>query len=86
MDSGARGLGPGIGVRRVRGGGGRRLGVQWSLVARVTDRHELITTGPYAIVRHPIYTAMLGLLIATGLTFGTPLSTATGLGLYVIGT
>jgi protein-S-isoprenylcysteine O-methyltransferase Ste14 len=49
----------------------RCLGAQWSIVARVTDRHELITTGPYAIVRHPIYTAMLGLLIATGLTFGT---------------
>ena len=49
----------------------RRLGAQWSFVARVTESHELITSGPYAIVRHPIYAAMLGLLIATGLTFGT---------------
>jgi len=45
----------------------RTLGRQWSLVARLADRHELITTGPYAIVRHPIYTAMFGLLIATGM-------------------
>ena len=64
----------------------RHLGAQWSLIARVTDRHELITTGPYAIVRHPIYTAMLGLLIASGLTFSTPAATATGLVLYVTGT
>jgi protein-S-isoprenylcysteine O-methyltransferase Ste14 len=64
----------------------RRLGGQWSLVARVTDQHELITTGPYAVVRHPIYTAMLGLLIATGLTFATPLWTATGLLFSLIGT
>jgi len=64
----------------------RRLGAQWSLVARVTERHELITSGPYAVVRHPIYTAMLGLLIATGLTFGTPTSTVAGAVLYVIGT
>ena len=26
-----------------------------------------MTSGPYSIVRHPIYTAMLGLLIATGI-------------------
>jgi protein-S-isoprenylcysteine O-methyltransferase Ste14 len=64
----------------------RRLGVQWSIVARVTEGHELITSGPYAVVRHPIYTAMLGLLIATGLTFGTPLSTLAGAVLYVLGT
>jgi protein-S-isoprenylcysteine O-methyltransferase Ste14 len=44
----------------------RTLGRQWSLVARLTEQHELITTGPYAIVRHPIYTAMFGLLLATG--------------------
>ena len=64
----------------------RRLGVQWSIVARVTESHELITSGPYAIVRHPIYAAMLGLLIATGLTFGTLVSTLAGAVLYIVGT
>jgi len=64
----------------------RQLGPQWSFVARVTDSHELITSGPYAIVRHPIYAAMLGLLIATGLTFGTVLSTLAGAVLYIVGT
>jgi protein-S-isoprenylcysteine O-methyltransferase Ste14 len=45
----------------------RTLGKQWSLVARVIEGHELITRGPYAIVRNPIYLAMFGMLAATGL-------------------
>lgn len=45
----------------------RALGKQWALVARVVEGHELITEGPYAIVRNPIYLAMFGMLVATGL-------------------
>jgi protein-S-isoprenylcysteine O-methyltransferase Ste14 len=45
----------------------RELGKQWSLEARLVEGHELVTTGPYDLVRHPIYTAMLGNLIATGI-------------------
>lgn len=45
----------------------RTLGKQWALVARVVEDHELIMQGPYAIVRNPIYLAMFGMLIATGL-------------------
>jgi protein-S-isoprenylcysteine O-methyltransferase Ste14 len=41
------------------------LGKQWSIAARVVEGHELITDGPYRIVRHPIYAGMLGLLVAT---------------------
>jgi protein-S-isoprenylcysteine O-methyltransferase Ste14 len=45
----------------------RTLGKQWALVARVVENHELIVRGPYAVVRNPIYLAMFGMLIATGL-------------------
>src|ERR1700676_2532937 len=45
----------------------RTLGKQWALVARVIEGHELIQQGPYAVVRNPIYFAMLGMLVATGL-------------------
>jgi protein-S-isoprenylcysteine O-methyltransferase Ste14 len=46
----------------------RELGRQWSLQARVLEGHKLVKTGAYAIVRHPIYTALLGRLLATGFT------------------
>jgi len=45
----------------------RELGKQWSLEARLVEGHDLVTSGPYSLVRHPIYTAMLGKLIATGI-------------------
>lgn len=45
----------------------RTLGKQWAMRARLVEGHQLITVGPYAHIRNPIYTGMLGLLIATGL-------------------
>jgi|ERR1017187_8737880 protein-S-isoprenylcysteine O-methyltransferase Ste14 len=45
------------------------------LVASVkiqTDRgHHVISTGPYAIIRHPLYAAMLIYLAATALLLGS---------------
>jgi protein-S-isoprenylcysteine O-methyltransferase Ste14 len=49
----------------------KALGKQWSVTAQVIESHELITTGPYAWVRNPIYTSMTGMLIATGLAVST---------------
>jgi len=45
----------------------RTLGKQWALQARLVEGHQLITAGPYAHVRNPIYTGMLGMLVATGI-------------------
>ena len=64
----------------------RTLGKQWSFSARVIEGHELITHGPYAIVRNPIYAALALWMIAMGLTFATPLRLAIALTLFVIGT
>jgi protein-S-isoprenylcysteine O-methyltransferase Ste14 len=46
------------------------LGTMWSSAAVVKDHHALRTTGPYAIVRHPIYTGLLGMLGGTALIAG----------------
>ncbi len=45
----------------------KTLGKEWSITARVVTGHKLATGGPYNLVRHPIYTGMLGMLIATGI-------------------
>jgi len=36
------------------------LGKEWSPQLQLRGEHHLVTTGPYARVRHPLYTAMLG--------------------------
>lgn len=37
----------------------RHLGSNWSVVVTIKQGHELVTSGPYAWVRHPIYTGLL---------------------------
>ncbi len=64
----------------------RELGKQWSLQARVLEGHELITTGVYSAVRHPIYTALLAQLIATGIVFSNWISICAAVILFLIGT
>jgi protein-S-isoprenylcysteine O-methyltransferase Ste14 len=46
------------------------LGRNWSGVVTFKGGHELITRGPYAIVRHPIYTGLLLMLVGTVIAFG----------------
>ena len=42
-----------------------RLGRNWSGTVTLKKNHELIQSGPYALVRHPIYTGLLLALIGT---------------------
>lgn len=64
----------------------RALGKQWSLQARVVAGHKLITRGPYRLVRNPIYTGMLGMLIATGLAVSHWIGLAVALIVFSLGT
>jgi len=43
------------------------LGQNWSSKVTIKVEHELIRSGPYAYVRHPIYTGILLALIGTAL-------------------
>lgn len=62
------------------------LGANWSLVAQTSDDHQLVTRGPYAWVRNPIYLAMLMMLVAAALALGrTPVLVA-AIPLFFIGT
>ena len=62
------------------------LGKEWSLTARLVEGHKLATSGPYAYVRHPIYTGMLGMLVATGLAISHWAALLAALVVFFIGT
>jgi protein-S-isoprenylcysteine O-methyltransferase Ste14 len=47
------------------------LGSNWSGAVTVKEGHELIRTGPYAYVRHPIYTGILAGVLGTAICSGT---------------
>jgi protein-S-isoprenylcysteine O-methyltransferase Ste14 len=46
------------------------LGRNWSGTVTVKEGHELIRTGPYGLVRHPIYTGLLFAILGTAVAFG----------------
>lgn len=47
-----------------------RLGENWSSSVTLKTDHELIRSGPYRFVRHPIYTGMLLAMAGTALAVG----------------
>jgi protein-S-isoprenylcysteine O-methyltransferase Ste14 len=65
---------------------GVHLGDQLRVQAVVTQEHRLITSGPYSVVRHPIYTSVLGLTAATALAFACPPTAIVSVALSVTST
>jgi protein-S-isoprenylcysteine O-methyltransferase Ste14 len=47
------------------------LGRFWSNAITHKEGHRVIDTGPYGLVRHPIYTGLITGLLATGIAIGT---------------
>jgi protein-S-isoprenylcysteine O-methyltransferase Ste14 len=47
-----------------------QLGRNWSRSVTIKEDHELIVAGPYALVRHPIYTGLLTGFVGTTLAVG----------------
>ncbi len=64
----------------------RAMGRNWSVVARTREDHELVTTGPVALIRHPIYTALFVFMLALAIAFGHWFGLIAGVPLYWIGT
>ena len=48
----------------------RHLAANWSADVTLKAGHELITSGPYALVRHPIYTGLLLGFVGSALALG----------------
>lgn len=52
------------------------LGALWSASVTIKPDHRIVDTGPYGLVRHPIYSGLLLALLATALIKGTVLGFA----------
>jgi protein-S-isoprenylcysteine O-methyltransferase Ste14 len=48
----------------------RTLASNWSSVVEFKQGHELVKSGPYRFVRHPIYTGLLIMFLGTALEIG----------------
>jgi protein-S-isoprenylcysteine O-methyltransferase Ste14 len=48
----------------------RHIAGNWSASVTVKEGHELVTTGPYAILRHPIYSGLLLALVSSAIAVG----------------
>jgi protein-S-isoprenylcysteine O-methyltransferase Ste14 len=48
----------------------RRLADNWSGAVTLKEDHALVTTGPYSIVRHPIYLGVFVAMLGTGIVIG----------------
>lgn len=46
------------------------LGKNWSAAIAVQKEHKLIQSGPYGVVRHPMYTGLLLALLGSSITIG----------------
>jgi protein-S-isoprenylcysteine O-methyltransferase Ste14 len=64
----------------------RALGKQLRLDAAVGADHQLIRSGPYQIVRHPIYTSMLCMILGMGIVIASPLLLLLAILVFIIGT
>ncbi|MCZ2075932.1 MAG: isoprenylcysteine carboxylmethyltransferase family protein [Bryobacterales bacterium] len=64
----------------------RHLGQQWRVKAVVTEGHELVTTGPYRLVRHPIFLSLFGMALATALLITQWAAIVAAVLVYIVGT
>jgi protein-S-isoprenylcysteine O-methyltransferase Ste14 len=62
------------------------LGKNWSFEARMREDHQLIRSGPYARIRHPIYLGMLLFLFGLAAAMGHWLQLIAALPLFLWGT
>lgn len=62
------------------------LGRQFRVNAGLYHDHELVRSGPYAVVRHPIYSALLAMLVSTVLVVTRWQWAIVSLNLFIAGT
>lgn len=64
----------------------RAMGKNWALVARTRDDHDLVQSGPFALVRHPIYVALFLVMLAIAVAYGHARNLIVAIPVYALGT
>lgn len=64
----------------------RAMGRNWALVARTRGDATLVTSGPFAYVRNPIYVALGLFMVAMAVAYGHVANLIVGLPVFVLGT
>ncbi len=64
----------------------KTMGANWAIVAQVREGHELITSGPFALVRNPIYLGMFLFLLSLAAATGHEAALPFAVPVFIIGT
>jgi protein-S-isoprenylcysteine O-methyltransferase Ste14 len=64
----------------------KALGRQWRFDAGLNADHDLVRSGAYRLVRHPIYTSMLCMLLGTGFMITPWPLFAAAIAVFLVGT
>jgi protein-S-isoprenylcysteine O-methyltransferase Ste14 len=64
----------------------RTLGKQWRFDAALNTDHELVQSGAYRVVRHPIYASMFAMMLGTGFLIARLWLLAAAIAFFVAGT
>lgn len=64
----------------------RAMGRNWAIVARTREDHQLVTWGPFAVIRNPIYAALFIWILTMALALGHWRGLILAVPLYWIGT
>lgn len=59
------------------------LGSSWANQIRIYEDQRLVTRGPYAIVRHPLYASLVWIFVGGGLVYANPVALVLALGVFV---
>lgn len=64
----------------------RTMGKNWALVARTRDDATLVTAGPFALVRNPIYVALAFFMVAMAMAYGRTANLLVAFPVYAVAT
>ena len=56
---------------------------RWANQIKIYEGHSLATTGPYAVVRHPLYASLIWMCVGGSVVYSNPLSLALTFAVFV---